>query len=252
MQIGFMLFSLILVALVVIGIFGDWWWGVLIFLAPIILLTTIISFRYDLIGNSNVGSQINTNSNNQNLSTNVYQAEEGDASTPDVSDVMRNLTSRIGSLENSIETIAILRKQKEEIEKDLKKYVTGYNLSIFRMAALDLIDAYEYLSEALEMLEKASFPESKEISRYFDPVSMYLKQGLAAVGIEQFTPDKQVPYLRNPGCDLSERIPTIDKEKEGLIADVEKAGWRSTLPTNSTQKEILRNAQVSVFERLEK
>ena len=120
------------------------------------------------------------------------------------------------------------------------------------MAAIDLIDAYEYASEAGEYLEKSSSPEATDIKQYLKPVSMYLKQGLTAVGVEQFTPDKQVPYLRNPGCDLSERTPTIDKEKEGLIADVEKVGWRSTLPTDPTQKEILRNAQVSVFERLEK
>jgi hypothetical protein len=120
------------------------------------------------------------------------------------------------------------------------------------MAAIDLIDAYEYLFEALEMLEKSSFTESKEIKQYFKPVSMYLEQGLAAVGVEQFMPDKHVPYISNPGCDLTHTIQTTDKEKEGLIAEVEKAGWRSTLPTDSTQKEILRNAKVSVFERLEK
>ena len=101
------------------------------------------------------------------------------------------------------------------------------------------------------MLEKSSFPESKEIRQYLAPVSMYLKQGLAAVGIEQFVPDKHVPYISNPGCDLIHTIQTIDKEKEGLIAEVEKAGWRSTLPTDSTQKEILRNAKVSVFKRSE-
>jgi molecular chaperone GrpE (heat shock protein) len=208
----------------------------------------------ELTSTPDSGSQINPNIHNQDLSTNVYQVAEGDANDNvfDVSDVMRKLASRIESLENSIETTAILRKQKEAIEEDLKKYVTGYNLSIFRMAAIDLIDAYEYLFEALEMLEKLSFPESKEIKQYFKPVSMYLEQGLAAVGVEQFTPDKHVPYISNPGCDLIHTIQTIDKEKEGLIAEVEKAGWRSTLPTDSTQKEILRKAKVSVFERLEK
>ena len=198
-------------------------------------------------------SQINPNIDDQDLSTNVNQAAEGDANDNvfDASDLMRNLASRIGSLENAIETTAILRKQKEEIQEDLKKYVNGYNHSIFKMAASDLIDAYEYLLDAVEILEKSSSPESKEITQYLTPVSMYLKQGLTAVGIEQFMPDKHVPYRSNPGCDLSGTTPTTDKEKEGLIAEVEKAGWRSTLPTDSTQKEILRNAKVSVFKRLE-
>jgi hypothetical protein len=200
------------------------------------------------------GSQINPDIQNRDLSTNVYQAVEGGVNDNvfDVSDVMRNLASRIGSLENSIETTAILRKQKEEIEEDLKKYVTGYNLSIFRMAANDLIDAYEYLFEAEERLKQSSFPESKEISQYLKPVFIYLKQGLTAAGIEQFTPNKDVPYLRNPGCDMSGRTSTTDKDEDGLIAEVEKDGWRSIVPTDSTQKEILRNARVSVYVLLEK
>ena len=255
----FILFTLVLVALIVIFLFvgvvpGIHEKTVIVFFLIAFLIYLFTRIVRALTSTLDFGSQINPNIHNQDLSTNVYQAAEGDANDNvfDVSDAMRKLASRIESLGNSIETTAILRKQKEEIEEDLKKYVTGYNLSIFRMAANDLIDAYEYAFEAEEMLEKSSLPESNEIRQYLKPVYMYLKQGLTAVGIEQFMPDKHVPYLRNPGCDLSGRAPTTDKDKEGLIAEVEKAGWRSTVPTDSTQKEILRKAQVSVYVLLEK
>lgn len=222
---------------------------VLIILGATLLIYSVWKLWPTPISTPGSGSQIDPNLHDHDLSTNVYQAAEGDGyeNVFDVSDVMRNLASRIGSLENSIETTAILRKQKEEIEEDLKKYVTGYNLSIFRMAANDLIDAYEYLFDAEERLKQSSSPESNEISQYLKPVFIYLQQGLAAAGIEQFTPDKGVPYLRNPGCDMSGKTPTTDKEEDGLIAEVEKDGWRSTVPTDLTQKEILRNARVSVY-----
>ena len=189
----------------------------------------------------------------QDLSTKIYQAADIDVNDNvlDTSDALRNLTSRIRSLEDSMETTSILRQQKELVEEDLKKHITGYNLSILKMAVSDLIDAYEYAIEAEEMLEKSSSPESSEIKQYLKPVSMYLKQGLAAVGIEQFSPDTEMPYLSAPGCDLSRRTPTADEDFVGLISEVEKAGWRSTLPDDSTQKEILRNAQVSVYELVE-
>jgi len=219
-----------------------------------ILIYVVMRIVQKLKSTPDFGSQINPNIHNQDFSTNIDRAAEGEANDNlfDVSELMRNLASRITSLENSIETTAILRKQKEGIEEDLKKYVTGYNLSIFKMAAIDLIDAYEYLLEALGKLEELSSPESKDIRKYLVPVGMYLKQGLTAVGIEQFMPDKDVPYTKNQSCELSRTTPTTDKGKEGLIENVEKCGWRSILPTDSTQQVILRSAKVSVFERLEK
>ena len=190
----------------------------------------------------------------QDLSTNLYRATEGDTNdnVPDTSDEIRKLASRIRSLEDSIETTTILRRQKEEIEEDLKKYVNGYNFSILKMALNELIEAYEFAIEAEEMLEKSSFPESSEVKKYLSPISMYLRQGLEMAGIEQFIPDTGIPYQITSGCELGEKTPTTDKELVGLISEVERAGWKSTLPTDSTQQEIVRNAQVSVYVLMEK
>ena len=239
-------------------------WVGLIFLLVLIGILSMVYKLYRLwvtpISTHDDSSQIDPNGfqdpniHNQDLSTNVYQAAEGDANDNvlDTSDAIRNLASRIRSLEDSIETTAILRRQKEEIEEDLKKYVNGYNFSILKMALNELIEAYEFAIEAEEMLEKSSFPESSEVKKYLSPISMYLKQGLEMAGIKQFIPDTGIPYQITSGCELGEKTPTADKELVGLISAVERAGWKSTLPTDSTQQEILKNAQVSVYVLMEK
>ena len=159
-------------------------------------------------------------------------------------------------------------RQTADVVRSVSSMITKNVQAVYRWLMVDSLDAtikgdYEAISTGYEQYVAKEVHNTQlinflqvigqfpEIKQYLKPVSMYLKQGLAAVGIEQFSPDIEMPYLSAPGCDLSGRTPTADEDFVGLISEVEKAGWRSTLPDDSTQKEILRNAQVSVYELVE-
>lgn len=160
---------------------------------------------------------------------------------------IRHLASRVKSLENSIETTNLLRKQKEELETDLKKYINGYSFSVMKMGINDLIEAYEFTLEAKALQQKLTGSEPNDIGKYLETISMYLQQGLETSGVEQFTPEIGTSYLQASGCDMTGRTYTSDESEIGLIVAVEKPGWKTVLPSDSTQHEIIRNAQVIVY-----
>tara|TARA_B100000686_G_scaffold18934_1_gene17449 strand:- start:1167 stop:2096 length:930 start_codon:yes stop_codon:yes gene_type:complete len=187
--------------------------------------------------------------NEQYPSTEESQLEEELSvyNLTDATDAIHKLNARIRSIEDLMETTAILRLQKEKIEDDLKNYINGYNFSMLSIALNDLIESYEFTIEAEEMLEKRSSTESNELKGYLTPISMYLKQGLEMAGVEQFTPEIGTSYQQTPGCSLSGKLPTTNKDSVGCIASVEKPGWKTVLPADTNKQEILRNAQVTVF-----
>ena len=164
---------------------------------------------------------------------------------------IRSINTKINEIGKTLESTKILRTQKTEIEKELKQYVNGYNFSVLKLGITDLIDAYEYTSDAEKLLTDEDKGDLSKFSGYIKAISSYLQQGLEIAGIEQFMPEAGSSYQNSHGTEMVEKVTTDDTQKLGTIAKVIKPGWKTKLPDDITKQNILRKSTVSVYTPLD-
>tara|TARA_B100000700_G_C14868524_1_gene772252 strand:+ start:159 stop:830 length:672 start_codon:yes stop_codon:yes gene_type:complete len=161
---------------------------------------------------------------------------------------INELIKKIDDLDQYLETVSILRDQKNNLEKIISQTQSGFTFELFKTAINDFIDAYEFCLDAENYLASLNEPIAKEFSQYVNPISIYLKQGIEIAGIEQFTPKLGDEYISITGCDMTTQDYTNNNELIGLISKVHKSGWQTNSSfSETTNQSIIRNAQVSVY-----
>jgi len=175
------------------------------------------------------------------------QTEQEDNSIFQIHNELTIIGKKILEMESSMETSSILRRQNQEIEKSLTNYINGYNFSVLKIAITDWIDAYELSTEASSYITDNEHLQSPEIEAFLTAITSYLYQGLEIAGVEQFYPEVGNLYQTEFGVTLVESIPAEDPQHIGKIAETRRPGWKTRLPEDQSNQQVIREAHVVVY-----